>query len=283
VYFDNIAQVTDYEGNIYDTVQIVNQVWLKQNIRSKFYVDGIPLTSGYYVYKDSVDLPKVYGYLYTYKAVTRDSVNLPIQGICPKDFHVANSGEWQSLIINSGGAITGPRTYTGGNYLKDSILWNGTNLTGFSLLPGGIKTMLDGFRSFGSEIWLWTADGRSNGAILVFFNNYDAITYYNLQNPSSSHAMYCRCVKNVSTSISEEGHIDKYLKVFPNPSNNIIIINTNIAMQNSQIFIYNSLGASVVNIPFETELNISQLASGLYIMAIKTPDNKKYTAKFIKL
>ncbi|MBK6823654.1 MAG: hypothetical protein IPG87_11890 [Saprospiraceae bacterium] len=67
------AQVTDFEGNIYDTVVIGKQTWLKQNLRSKYYSDGVPIPQEYYLPTKGIDsLVKRYGYLYHYKAYSRD-------------------------------------------------------------------------------------------------------------------------------------------------------------------------------------------------------------------
>ncbi|MFH0736075.1 MAG: hypothetical protein V1773_16595 [bacterium] len=35
--------VTDYEGNIYNIVQIGNQKWMKESIKSLYYADGSPI------------------------------------------------------------------------------------------------------------------------------------------------------------------------------------------------------------------------------------------------
>ena len=38
--------VTDFDGNIYQTVVIGNQVWMKENLNSTHYADGTPLVDG---------------------------------------------------------------------------------------------------------------------------------------------------------------------------------------------------------------------------------------------
>src|SRR3954463_3970797 len=39
-----IGTVTDFENNVYQTVKIGNQWWMTENLRSKFYNNGIPIT-----------------------------------------------------------------------------------------------------------------------------------------------------------------------------------------------------------------------------------------------
>ena len=35
-----LSTVTDYDGNVYNTVKIGTQCWMKQNLRTKHYANG---------------------------------------------------------------------------------------------------------------------------------------------------------------------------------------------------------------------------------------------------
>ena len=109
--------VTDYDGNIYQTVQIGNQVWMAENLKSIHYADGTPLVSGtgvgditgnyttkYYFYyvDDSATYAGTYGALYTWAAVMNgaaSSNNNPsgVQGVCPDGCHRPSEAEWKEL------------------------------------------------------------------------------------------------------------------------------------------------------------------------------------------
>ena len=164
--------VTDVDGNIYSTVQIGSQCWMKEDLRTTHYADNtpIPLTDEYdyesedpfrkiptYTdyYGEPVDVPE-YGYLYNWPAVMHGSASSDAdpsgcQGICPDGWHVPSRSEWMQLrdFVSSQ-----PEYLCNGNpdniaqALADSIGWLPSysyndcslydpcsNATGFSALP----------------------------------------------------------------------------------------------------------------------------------------------------
>ena len=160
--------VTDYDGNIYRTVQIGQQCWMKENMRTTHYADGtaIPagLTTSYteaYCYPPYGQNSKVaiYGYLYNWLAATNgDTIGATtqntVQGICPVGWHVPSMEEW----IQLSSYVSSQSQYTCGgdsnNIAKalatDNVwwlvnsdpccAWNDpvtNNATGFSANPAG--------------------------------------------------------------------------------------------------------------------------------------------------
>ena len=103
--------VTDYDGNIYRTVQIGNQCWMKENLRTTHYADGAVIPAGNapsnttayrYPPQGHESEVTIYGYLYNWIAVMHgDSAsNLNpsgVQGICPNGWHVPSRTEWEQL------------------------------------------------------------------------------------------------------------------------------------------------------------------------------------------
>ncbi|MCR5550511.1 MAG: fibrobacter succinogenes major paralogous domain-containing protein [Bacteroidales bacterium] len=102
--------VIDVDGNIYHTVQIGNQCWMKENLRVTRRTDStsIPyesnpdvtvslqgdeqqyLTAPYWCYPDNNPANKnTYGLLYNWPAAS---------GICPTGWHLPSRAEWQQLI-----------------------------------------------------------------------------------------------------------------------------------------------------------------------------------------
>jgi len=106
------ATVTDHDGNVYNTVWLGSQCWMKENLRTKHYANGADIPAGtggsssstspyYYDYATSMPLSKR-GYLYNWPAVmhggsSSNSVPSGVQGICPNGWHVPSDAEWTEL------------------------------------------------------------------------------------------------------------------------------------------------------------------------------------------
>ena len=136
----------DQDGNEYETVQIGEQLWIKENLRTKNFTNGgsdyvnnyediEDCRSDYHLWKDSarenrsaftiynggtlaenhnVDIESLYGYLYTMRVVY-DS-----REICGENWHVPNYDEWATME-----SFATPEDY---GYVAGG-LWN--NLDGF--------------------------------------------------------------------------------------------------------------------------------------------------------
>lgn len=132
--------VYDIDGNGYHVVEIGNQIWLKENLKTTRYNDGTPILhitdrvdwayndeGAYCYYNQNPDLG--YGALYNKWAVYTGK-------LCPVGWHVPDDGEWKDLAMNYGGVV-----YAGGA-LKSKDYWlapneGATNESGFTALPGG--------------------------------------------------------------------------------------------------------------------------------------------------
>jgi len=146
---DNIT-VKDIDGNIYHTVKIGGQLWMAENLKVTRYCNGDPipyvsdiavwttLTTGAYCNYDNNEInADTYGHLYNWYAVN-DSRN-----IAPKGWHVPSDAEWKILVDYLGGSEVA------GGKIKETgrTHWVGnasaTNESGFSALPGGLRTHMD--------------------------------------------------------------------------------------------------------------------------------------------
>jgi len=193
VYIFNIVEgirctgnpsVTDIDGNVYNTVLVGEQCWLRENLKTTHYKNGTPInypgtnnaawqsdTVGAYAwFNNNIAWKEIYGSLYNWFAAVNPN------GLCPEGWHLPTNDEWYVLTDLIGGAQS-----PNGNKLKScrqvnsSIgggcsttvhpRWNehsinyGTNDYGFSCLSGGGR---DQFGSFGlsgpgiSGVW-WSS------------------------------------------------------------------------------------------------------------------------------
>ncbi|MEI6748081.1 MAG: fibrobacter succinogenes major paralogous domain-containing protein [Bacteroidales bacterium] len=103
-------QVVDIDGNIYNTVKIGNQIWLKENLKVTRYNNGAPIslikdtnawtsltTPAYCNYKNSERIAQEYGRLYNYYTVVDP------RKLCPAGTHVPTDNEWETLSDFLGG------------------------------------------------------------------------------------------------------------------------------------------------------------------------------------
>ena len=163
-----LSTVTDYDGNVYNTVKIGTQCWMKQNLRTKHYANGGVIYSGgnssstttpYYYNNSSSSIPlSLRGYMYNWAAVMHgaaasDNVPSGVQGICPNGWHLPSYSEGWALINylrsqsyyycgSSSSNIARALAYT--SYWKSSSnscaignTQSANNASGFSAVPAG--------------------------------------------------------------------------------------------------------------------------------------------------
>ena len=160
--------ITDNVGNVYNTVLIGDQCWMKENLRTTRYSDNTEIPYGYrYAPDGDENIVPIYGYLYLWSAVMQGASSSSanpsgVQGICPTGWHVPSDAEWTQLTDY----VSSQSQYVCGNdntyiakALASTIRWNSTtntcavgdmpssnNATGFGALPAGY------YLSMGSNI-----------------------------------------------------------------------------------------------------------------------------------
>jgi len=142
---DVTGTVTDIDGNVYQTIKIGTQWWMKEDLKVTHYRNGdtIPyitdqqvwrnLTTGAYCdHIDDAGWVDTYGHLYNWYAMT-DSGHL-----APAGWHVPTDGEWGTLINY---LTPGPNQPPGGRMKEAGTShWSSpntgaTNESGFTALP----------------------------------------------------------------------------------------------------------------------------------------------------
>ncbi len=179
---DDLVDTRD--GQSYATVEINGQCWMAENLN---YGTMIPTnysqTSGSqvekYCYNNSTTYCDNLGGLYQWNEMMNYNSTAGGQGICPDGWHVPTDAEWFSMenfldpsISNIN--ITGWRGSVAGAKLKNSgsgppFNWapgnTATNETGFTALPGGIRTTSGGSGYNPTNGVFWTSTYSSGYAM----------------------------------------------------------------------------------------------------------------------
>ncbi len=195
-----VEPITDIDGNVYNIVVIGSQVWMAENLKVTHYWNGdvIPhvadydewreLTEGAYCnYANDPIIASFYGHLYNFDAVI-DSRN-----ICPEGWHIPSRYEWETLIDYLGGESVA------GGKLKSFTSWehngNGTNESGFSALPAGIRNSnYENYIWLGENTYFWSSTSMGDYAysfgLFYFDSEIHTSTSGNLQGYS------IRCIRD---------------------------------------------------------------------------------------
>lgn len=156
--------VTDFDGNVYNTVLIGTQTWLAQNLKTTKLNDGTPIpnvtdetawnllsTPGYAWYANDNVTYADYGILYNWYTVGTGT-------LCPAGWHVPTDTEWSTLSSFLGGIMVA------GGKLKETgtAHWtmpntNATDEFGFTALPGGFRSYMGPFMDVTMAGNWWTS------------------------------------------------------------------------------------------------------------------------------
>jgi len=198
-----VLTVTDIDGNVYNTVTIGTQVWMKENLKTTKYNDGtaIPLvtdniawgnlTSPGYCWdkNDYATYGVTYGALYNWYAVNTGK-------LAPSGWHVATDAEWTTLTSYLGGeSVAGGKLKESGITHWPTPNTGATNETGFTALPGGYRSSTGSFIEVGSSGYYYstTALDASNAWFRSMYYNYNLVSRNNF---SKKSGFTVRCLKD---------------------------------------------------------------------------------------
>ena len=220
--------VTDHEGNVYATVQIGEQCWMRENLRTTHYADGDSIPAGgsnysntepfYYDYS-SHSLPlETRGYLYNWPAAMHSASSSNanpsgVQGICPTGWHLPSDAEWTQLtdyvgsqseyrcggnssyIAKALASTEGWNTHTGSCTVGNDQTSN--NASGFSVVPAGYWNY--GFYNAGYGANFWSSTECGTNYAWFRYLDYDDATVGG-GNGYRSDGFSVRCLRNEGNS-----------------------------------------------------------------------------------
>lgn len=188
-------QTVTYDGKVYNTVQIGNQCWLKENLDVGVRINGENDhtdngTIEKYCYNDNSANCNNYGGLYQWNEAMQYTVAEGNQGVCPDGWHIPDLEEFNILISTVGGSANALKILGSG-----SGSGTGTNTSGFSALLGGYRK-LDGSFSYlegGTGFWISTESTDSCAWVAELHADHNDILldcYY------KNIGFYLRCLKD---------------------------------------------------------------------------------------
>lgn len=220
--------VTDFDGNVYNTILIGEQCWMKENLKVTNYRNGTPIfytgtnnslwqnntTGAYAFYVNDINWKVRYGVLYNWYAVNN------INGLCPLGWHIPSDFEWSTLIdfivakgypnelydVNgAGNALKSCRKVN--SPLSDSCntsehprwssndTYHGFDVCGFSALPGGYRNSNGYYYSLG-DIGDWWSSTEQSSTKAWGRGMYKIHGHIGRFNDNKSSGLSARCIKD---------------------------------------------------------------------------------------
>ena len=160
--------IKDVDGNVYTSVTIGTQIWMVENFKATKYNDGTAIlnvadgdawnnlsTPAFCWYNNDVSNKATYGALYNWYAVNTGK-------LCPIGWHVPTETEWSVVINYLGGAnIAGGKLKEVGLSHWKEINVGATNESGFTALPGGLRSTFGDFGTLGIYGRWWSSTAYS--------------------------------------------------------------------------------------------------------------------------
>ncbi|MCX6268376.1 MAG: fibrobacter succinogenes major paralogous domain-containing protein [Bacteroidetes bacterium] len=210
------GQIADIDGNVYNTVKIGSQVWLKENLKVTRYNNGDPIllvkdtlawtkltTAAYCNYDNNERIAQEYGRMYNYYSVT------DARKLCPAGTHVPSDSEWEALsdflggMKVAGGKMKEPGTKhwrspnvmtidtTNGDFSEIS-----TENSGFSALPAG-RQYHDCYTFLGeyTQMWSVTQCGYDDDLVWCRYMTF-SLPHLNRFTYKKHYGLSVRCLKD---------------------------------------------------------------------------------------
>lgn len=212
-YCPGIPTIT-YDGQVYNTVQVGSQCWLKENLNTGTFINSSTAQSNNgtvekYCYENQTSNCDTYGAIYKWDEAMKYVSTNGAQGICPSGWHIPTDADWCTLEneVDAGSvscSATGYRGIDAGSNLKEAGTshWRtgstGTNTSNFTALPGGLYSSFMGGPFFNiqdiAKFWSSTQDNTNKAwSRMLYYSNAGV----NRGEASTlNQGYYIRCIKD---------------------------------------------------------------------------------------
>jgi uncharacterized protein (TIGR02145 family) len=280
--------VTDYDGNVYNTVTIGTQTWMKENLKTLHYADGTAIT-GVSAYNADNNNVATYGRLYTWDAAMYGSTVEKSQGVCPTGWHVANAKEWDTLITFLGGSnIAGGKLKESGTTHWTTPNTGADNTSGFSALPGGFYFNSMMYVNINTYAKFWTSTqitGAPAGAYNCAMQNNTAQINDGSSSPVGNDKTLgasIRCIQGLGYVGIQQKKTNFEIDVYPNPAEDFIIIGLQNNPDRYEYKLFDATGRQILKGNLDnlsTKIELHNLSKGIYML--KTSNNISEVVKKI--
>ncbi len=199
--------VTDADGNIYNTVQIGDQCWMKENLKVGTMINGggEQTNNGIiekYCYNNDPANCDMYGGLYQWNEMMNYTITQGVLGICMTGWHLPADAEWTTITDYLGGEdVAGGKMKTIGTIEEGTGLWyspnyGATSESGFSGLPGGCRDTGGPFYYIGSYGFFWSSSEYSTTNAWYRFLLYYVADVYRTNYFTKGYGFSVRCVRD---------------------------------------------------------------------------------------
>ena len=192
--------VKDYDGNVYKTVKIGNQVWMAENLKVTHYRNGEPipnikepkqwdvLISG--AYCDLSNNPantKAFGLIYNWHTIA------DVRNVCPAGWHAPSESEWVTLVSFLAGGKNVALNKTSGKIAPNAIKLNESM---FKVLPQGFRGYDGKFSGigYGGGGW-WSSTSARQETAYYHGVNYNTASRNRLEG-RKNFGYYIQCIKD---------------------------------------------------------------------------------------
>jgi uncharacterized protein (TIGR02145 family) len=184
------TETVDYAGKIYNTIQMGNQCWLKENLNVG--VMSSPSNNGViekYCFNNIEDSCTKYGGLYYWQEAMQYSGTEGAKGICPTGWHIPTLAEFQTLTTTVG---------NDGNALKaigqGSGSGAGTNTSGFSAMLAGDRSINGYFYNLDHGYFWSSTEFSASTAYFLYLYYSDSVIYTIVD--SKDYGFSVRCLRD---------------------------------------------------------------------------------------